>query len=162
MRRKKILEEKPLEPNTVEILPSGKIRFGIIGKGFKVKHHSGFLVNGTFDLGIDGMNQFMVVENGIISDIYIIEKYIDDSKQEYEIKQTNCGLNSGDKVINSSKLRIYYGKRINIYKKNAESISYVITIDNAGEVSVKGLNGIELLLVVSAFFLILVMLALFD
>lgn len=99
------LEEKqipkpPLELGTVEILPSGFVRFEEIMTGYKVKHHAGLIVSGTFDLNLPNHRRFMEVENGVVTNLYYVVSYIDDSNREIEIQQRGFYLSSDSKVIN--------------------------------------------------------------
>jgi hypothetical protein len=101
----KNIEEKrkprpPLEPGTVEMLSSGNVRFEDIVTGFRVKHHEGLIVSGTFDLNLSGQRRFMVVEIGIITDLYYLVTYTDEHNREIEICQKAPHLTSGSRVSN--------------------------------------------------------------
>jgi hypothetical protein len=157
---KKIPNEFPFEPETVEILRSGRVRFKDIEIGFKVKHHEGLIVSGTFDLGLDNVRRNMVVENGIITDLYYIDTYIDEKGQELEIKQKLPYFTSGSMIINLSNINLEFDKKTFIKQKKYHSVELKVKIERSGEVHIVpdfdlGLFTLFFLFVIFVFILVI-------
>jgi hypothetical protein len=124
----------PLEPNTVEIQPSGSIRFEEIEIGYRVKHHDGLIVSGTFELNMTNIRRFMVVENGIITDLYYLVSYLDEKNREIEIRQKSKYLTSGSKVENFHLLDISFNKEVTLRLFDDAKVRYNTKIDSSGNV----------------------------
>ncbi len=128
------IPKPPLEPNTVEIQPSGSIRFNEIEIGFRVKHHAGLIVSGTFDLNLPNIRRFMVVENGVITDLYYLVSYLDEKNREIKIRQESKYLTSGSKIEYLHLLDISFNKEIKLRLFDDTKVRYNTKIDSSGNV----------------------------
>lgn len=159
LEEEKIPNEKPLEPGTVEIQRSGRVRFKDIEIGYKVKHHEGLIVSGTYFLGLNNVNRCMVVQNGIITDLYYLESYIDDRDQEYKIRQKEQHLTTSSIVSNLDEIVIEYGKEIHLRHKKHQTVEYYVTIDEYGEIKFINNDSINKAAIVAIIILFLTLLA---
>jgi hypothetical protein len=133
VEEKRIYYEKPLKTGTVEILPSGKIRFNMIEIGFSVYHHAGIIPSGNFDLGLKDSRRFMVVNNGVISELYYLVSYLDVKNQILEIRQPYSYLTSGSTLTNIEDLNIEFSKKLSIKETN-NSNHYHVRINQSGKI----------------------------
>ena len=163
----KNIEEKritsdSIEKGTVEILSSGNIIYKDIVIGYRVEQYKGFIVSGTFDLNLSGQRRFMVVENGIITDLYYLVSYTDDRNREIEICQKATYLASGSRVSNFHPDEIDCKKIFYVKEKENPNIHYKIMIDSKGIVSIIYKNDSIFVAVMVLLLIIIILLAIFN
>jgi hypothetical protein len=161
----KNIEEKritsaSIEKGTVEILSSGFVRFKGIEIGYRVKHYEGLIVSGSFDLNLSGHRRFMVVENGIITDLYYLVTYTDELNREIEICQKATYLASGSRMSNIHPDEIDCKKIIYVKEKENPYVAYKIKIDLKGIVTIIYKND-SIFVAVMVICIILILLSIF-
>ena len=163
----KNIEEKritsdSIEKGTVEILSSGNIIYKDIVIGYRVEQYKGFIVSGTFDLNLSGQRRFMVVENGIITDLYYLVSYTDDRNREIEICQKATYLASGSRVSNFHPDEIDFDKKFCVNEKTSPYNPYNIKIDSKGIVTIVKDNDLIYFVSMGLFIIIIILLVKFN